>query len=216
MYVTKDIDIHCGMVYICMKDWYKLGIPQSASHNSIGIRRRIKDLFLDIDLKEDERFVFFKHGHFASPIHNKFYKETINVIGVTNYTNIYYCSIVYNVESNLILPDRILLDIGTIQIEQELRHILMDYNRIKKMMVMSTISMPEKIHILIDILKTIIHKEKNVPPDSMTCCVCMEYIKKRYAIVPCGHAYFCGKCIKLKDSCMICSCEIEKTIPIYY
>lgn len=51
--------------------------------------------------------------------------------------------------------------------------------------------------------------------DVNECCICMEKIKKKIALIPCGHTQICDKCIKSITKCAICNQQYTNTLNIY-
>jgi hypothetical protein len=61
----------------------------------------------------------------------------------------------------------------------------------------------------------VITKPKNKMDDS--CVICFEDINERIALIPCGHASFCKKCITAltKKTCPICGSDYTNHCKIY-
>ena len=56
---------------------------------------------------------------------------------------------------------------------------------------------------------------KLVDENEKECSICMTYIKKKIALVPCGHTDICQECSNKIKTCPICKSEIEKVIRIF-
>ena len=54
-------------------------------------------------------------------------------------------------------------------------------------------------------------------PENEQCSVCLERIKDRYAIVPCGHTQVCKDCLDFSDltNCPICRSEKTSILRIF-
>jgi len=59
--------------------------------------------------------------------------------------------------------------------------------------------------------------QQNSPKINNECCVCFEKIKKRVALVPCGHTNICVACIeKLSEKkCPMCNSNFSHNIHIF-
>lgn len=56
---------------------------------------------------------------------------------------------------------------------------------------------------------------KNKECKSDICCICMEEIIKKVALIPCGHTAYCNKCIRKIDKCALCKSYITNVMNIY-
>lgn len=48
------------------------------------------------------------------------------------------------------------------------------------------------------------------------CSVCFEILKKRIALIPCGHTQICLDCASRLEKCPLCNKEIQKSLPLYF
>ena len=53
------------------------------------------------------------------------------------------------------------------------------------------------------------------PEDPANCCICVDIIKKRITLVPCGHTVYCEDCAIQLYKCAICNSVIKNIMPIY-
>ena len=54
-----------------------------------------------------------------------------------------------------------------------------------------------------------------IKPEDYECCICLEKIKQKHALIPCGHTNTCPKCIKSVKKCPICQAHITSSMKIF-
>lgn len=59
-------------------------------------------------------------------------------------------------------------------------------------------------------------KDDSKIEEDQECAICLEPIKERYVVVPCGHANTCYDCISRLKKCPICSKDIGQVIKVFF
>jgi len=66
---------------------------------------------------------------------------------------------------------------------------------------------------------SIINQEQQLTSETSNefCCICFEKIKKRVALVPCGHTNICVLCVEklCEKKCLICKSNFSNFIHIF-
>jgi hypothetical protein len=56
---------------------------------------------------------------------------------------------------------------------------------------------------------------KDSIPEEYRCCICFGFTDKKIICVPCGHAQYCGACIKNLDNCALCRKPVTSVVKMY-
>lgn len=71
-------------------------------------------------------------------------------------------------------------------------------------------------HIIGDIVFLQLTKTKKQKKyNNNECCICMEEIKQKIALIPCGHTQYCNKCIISIDKCSLCNKPINGVLNLF-
>ena len=64
---------------------------------------------------------------------------------------------------------------------------------------------------------SLVPKQKQAPgEEGDDCVICDDRKRTNIALVPCGHAAYCGICVELIKKCSICNAEIQARMKVYH